>query len=154
MSQTKQQGADPGKPAARKDWELFWRIIAGLMLAVIVWVLWVVYQIMPRSVVTPLAYSSAPIRPIGLLHPESGLSAIAPTAAVEPSGPQSVSIPATTEPAQTATADANEGTGKGDGLRLATEISAPPTEKRRIPVTLEGKSEAAAAVPAATGVRP
>jgi len=60
MSQTSQQpqGAATAKPGARKDWEWFWRIIAGLMLIVIAWVIWVLYQIAPRSVVTPLAYES------------------------------------------------------------------------------------------------
>jgi cytoskeletal protein RodZ len=60
MSQTSQQGqgAAAAKPKARKDWEWFWRIIAGLMLIVIAWVIWVLYQITPRSVVTPLAYES------------------------------------------------------------------------------------------------
>ncbi|MDP2640650.1 MAG: hypothetical protein Q8Q16_08290, partial [Betaproteobacteria bacterium] len=66
MSQTKQeeQDAAPVKPTARKRWELFWRIIAGLMLLVIVWIVWVLYQITPRSVVTPLVYESQ-VKPIG-----------------------------------------------------------------------------------------
>jgi hypothetical protein len=58
MNQTDQQGqgAATAKPGKRRDWEFFWRIIAGLMLIVIAWVVWVLYQITPRSVVTPLAY--------------------------------------------------------------------------------------------------
>ena len=70
MSQTNQQaqGAAPAtlkvNPTARKDWEMFWRIVAGLMLVVIVWVIWVLYQITPRSVVTPMAYEPR-LKPIG-----------------------------------------------------------------------------------------
>ena len=40
---------------------------------------------------------------------------------------------------------------KGEGLRLATEISTPPAEKQRIPKTQEGKPDGAPAVPVATG---
>ncbi len=58
MNQSRQQEQDgaPTKPKVRKDWELFWRIIAVLMLLIIGWIVWVLYQITPRSVVTPLAY--------------------------------------------------------------------------------------------------
>lgn len=61
MSQTDQerQATAPAAPAARKHWwEYFWRVIAVLMVIVIAWVIWVLYQITPRSVVTPLAYES------------------------------------------------------------------------------------------------
>ncbi len=77
MSQTtQQQGAVAGSPRPRKDWELFWRIIAGLMLLIIAWALWVLYQITPRSVVTPLAYAN-PIRSIGTHQAASGAAASA-----------------------------------------------------------------------------
>jgi hypothetical protein len=76
MSQTSQQeqGAAAAKPRPRKDWELFWRIIAGLMLIVIAWVLWVLYQITPRSVVTPLAYEPR-IKSIGTPQTPAGAAA-------------------------------------------------------------------------------
>jgi len=68
--QTKQQGlgAAPGTPKARNRGELFWRVIAGLMLLIIAWVVWVLYQISPRSVVTPLAYA-ARIKSTGAQQP-------------------------------------------------------------------------------------
>ena len=56
MSRTKQQEQGAAPTRVRKDLELFWRIIAGLMLIIIGWAIWVLYQITPRSVVTPLAY--------------------------------------------------------------------------------------------------
>jgi hypothetical protein len=81
MSQTKQQeqGAAPAKPRVRKDWELFWRIIAGLMVVIIGWIVWVLYQITPRSVVTPLVYESQ-VKPL-VSHP-SATGAVAPAAPV------------------------------------------------------------------------
>ena len=60
MSQTKQQEqvAASTEPRERKgkESEWFWRMIAGLMVIIIGWMLWVMYQITPRSVVTPLAF--------------------------------------------------------------------------------------------------
>lgn len=53
-------GQEPGTPPAKRGahWELFWRIIATLMLITIGWIGWVLYQITPRSVVTPLVFES------------------------------------------------------------------------------------------------
>ncbi len=55
-SSGQKQGTAPAGRGAH--WELFWRIIAGLMLITICWIAWVLYQIMPRSVVTPLAFET------------------------------------------------------------------------------------------------
>jgi hypothetical protein len=143
MNQTESQqpGAAPATPKARKDWELFWRIIAGLMLLVTAWVVWVVYQIMPRSVVTPLAYSTQ-IRPIGAQ--QSGTGTEAPVA---PSAPQSAAAAA--DPEQAAAVDTKDEPGKREGLRLATELAAPPAEKPGI--ATEAKPGGVPAVPAASG---
>ena len=83
MSQTNQQeqGAVRTKPRARKDLELFWRTIAGLMLIIIAWVVWVLYQITPRSVVTPLVYESR-VKPAGTQ--QSTIGAISAVASVQP----------------------------------------------------------------------
>jgi hypothetical protein len=117
MSQiTQQQGAVAGSPRPRKDWELFWRIIAGLMLLIIAWALWVLYQITPRSVVTPLAYAN-PIRSIGSHQPASGASAAAtvqPAATPPASVPAQPAVmppaPATAQPAAASQAPAAEAT--------------------------------------------
>ena len=42
----------------RKNSELFWRIMAGLMVIVVAWIIWVLYQIAPRPVITDLAFES------------------------------------------------------------------------------------------------
>jgi len=161
MSQTTQQeqGAAPAKPRARKDWEWFWRIIAGLMLLVIAWVAWVLYQITPRSVVTPLAYAT-PIRPIGTQQSAAGAPSApqpAPPAAAADLA-MDLAQAAARSGAHQSSADvqaaAMEKKGeqiKGEGLRLATEISIPPAEKQGIPKTPEGKAGGAPAVPAETG---
>lgn len=66
MSQANQQAQDavPSNRRVRKDWELFWRVIAILMLVAIGWLFWVLYQIAPRSVATQLAYAYQ-VKPIG-----------------------------------------------------------------------------------------
>ena len=81
MSQSTQQHAAPAR--ARRDWELFWRIVAGLMLIVIAWIIWVLYQITPRSVVTPLAYESRS-KPIGTPAAASPAVAALPPGAIAP----------------------------------------------------------------------
>jgi hypothetical protein len=160
MSQTMQQeqGAAPAKPGARKDWELFWRIIAGLMLLVIAWVIWVLYQITPRSVVTPLAYANQ-VRPIGTQQSATGAAAPQPAPeaaaadlamdlaqAAARSGAHQASADV-----QAAALEKKQEQIRGEGLRLATEISTPLAEKHKISKTQEGKPDGAPAVPAATG---
>lgn len=105
MSETKQQQLEAGvdSTGARKDGELFWRIIAALMVLVIAWVLWVLYQITPRSVVTARAYANR-IRPIGMQRPAScarGL-AVAPAAITSPGHASATA--ATVPPAVTSSA--------------------------------------------------
>lgn len=163
MSQTTQQEQDatPAKPGTRKDWEWFWRIIAALMLLIIAWVAWVLYQISPRSVVTPLAYMT-PVRPIGAQQLPGGVAApAAPQQAPEAAAAADPAI----APAQAAARSADQAAAdvqppaqekkeepiKREGLRLATEISTPPAEKHRTPKSAEGKPESAPAAPAATG---
>jgi len=190
MSQTKQQQqeAAAGSPRPREDWELFWRIIAGLMVLVIAWILWVLYQVTPRSVVTPLAYANR-IRPIGRQQPASGAAAPAlapPTdvAPVSPSAAAATASPAVTSPALPPAATATEApTDKAQaavatgahqpsadvrapaavrteqqvqevGLRLATEISTPATEKQGSVKVQEGASGSTPVAGAAGKQRP
>ena len=135
MNQTNQRepGSAAAESGARKGWELFWRTIAGLILLVIAWVAWVAYQIMPRPIVTPLAYAS-PVRPISM-------QPAAPTAEAAPAAAQA----AAGDPA--ATAESREAPIRAQGLRLATEISALPADER-IAGTPESKPGAVAANPA------
>jgi hypothetical protein len=169
MSQTNQQGreAAPAKTRARKDWEWFWRIIATLMLIVIAWVIWVLYQITPRSVVTPMAYEPR-AKSIGVQQPaataaEVGtpLTQTSPMSAVQagapvlaPSQPVATASDAAMDQAQAAaragahqaSADvqaaaldkkqesaAKEERLQPEGLKLSTEIGAPPAEKKKSP---------------------
>lgn len=169
MNQTKQQEqvAASAQPRARKDWEWFWRIVAGLMLIFIAWAGWVVYQITPRSVVTPLAYAT-PVKPIGTPKPAGGAQAPAapaeavaaqpPSAATEAGGQATPIEPAAARSAASQAAanpagnqeKKEEQIGVG-GLRLATEISTPLSAKQDNPTTQEGKPGRA---PAGTKDRP
>ena len=97
MSQTNQQeqGAAPTKPRVRKNWELFWRIIAGLMLVIIGWIVWVLYQITPRSVVTPMAYEFQ-VKSLGTQQPATGaagtMASPQPTAAASAAQPGAAAV--------------------------------------------------------------
>ena len=184
MSQiTQQQGAVAGSPRPRKDWDLFWRIIAGLMLLIIVWALWVLYQITPRSVVTPLAYAN-PIKSIGTRQRASGAAtaaiaqpALTPPApataqlAVTPPAPATEATPAEVamdraqaaarSGAHEASADVRASSPEKAeqpipwvGLRLATEMSTPEVEKSTGLKTPGGKSGGVHATDAAGKQRP
>lgn len=167
MSQTKQQeqGAAAVKPGARKDWEWFWRIIAGLMLVVIAWVVWVLYQISPRSVVTPLAYASQ-VRPAATNQPAAAAQeAVAPTPPPQEAGAAAsdrgmdAAQAAAPSGARQAVADAQASAPDKKeepvkGLRLATELSTLAADKPRTLKAEEGKPAGGAALPAATKDRP
>ena len=173
MSETNQQGqgAAPAKLRARKDWELFWRIIAGLMLVIIGWIVWVLYQISPRSVVTPLTYQYQ-AKPLGMPTSAASLAASTqPTAATPAALPLPQIAPdaaaaalamdqaqaAARSGAHQASADVQaapletrqEGV-QGARLKLSTEITTPLVEKKWIPKQHEGKADGASTVPAAT----
>ena len=159
MSQTKQQpqGAAPVKAKPRKDWELFWRIIAGLMIVVIAWIIWVLYQITPRSVVTPLVYESQ-VKRGGTQQSETGTAAASPQLApAKSAGQQGVGAPPLPQPTPDATAaallmdqaqaalrsGAHQSSAdvqaaaleqriepiRGERLKLSTEMATPPVEK-------------------------
>ncbi|MBE0612325.1 MAG: hypothetical protein IH604_01530 [Burkholderiales bacterium] len=153
MSQTKhqeEQGTEAAEPRVRKGWELFWRIIAGLILLVIAWVAWVAYQIMPRSVVTPMAYATK-VRPIGIQTPNGVAAPSTPAPSVVPAAPPSAADAATIAPSRTAPVETREDSDKKEGLRLATEISLPRAEKLGTAATQETKPGGAPAAPAAVG---
>lgn len=154
MSQTMQQeqGTATAEPRVRKDWELFWRTIAGLILLVIGWVAWVAYQIMPRSVVTPMAYATQ-VKPIGIQPSGSGTGEPAltapPAASLVPAAPPIAADAAAGMTAQAASAETRDEPRNSEGLRLATELSRPPGEKQGMGT--EAKPAGAAALPAAAG---
>jgi hypothetical protein len=157
MSQTDQQehGGATAKPRVRKDWEMFWRIVAGLMLIVIAWVVWVLYQITPRSVVTPLAYE-ARVKAVGPAQKAGGAEAGAaapPTTLAAPAVPvEAPGAPALQRAAEAAAAGAHQASADAqaatsdkvqerptgqeqltrDGLKLSTEITTPLAAKKAI----------------------
>lgn len=137
MSETKQQeqGAAPAK--VRGDMELFWRIIAGLIVIVIGWSLWVLYQITPRSVVTPLVYESEAKR---IAAQKSANGAAAATAspqspaaagAAQPGAGASTTPQASSEPAAADTAmDRSQAAARSSADQASAGIPAAAPEKR------------------------
>jgi hypothetical protein len=139
MSQTNQQeqGAAPTKPRVRKDWELFWRIIAGLMLVIIGWIVWVLYQITPRSVITPLAYESQ-VKPISTQPSAIGaVSAVASPqpAAATPAAQEAAAAVAVPQPSPEAAAaalamDQAQSAARSGAHQASADIQAAALEKR------------------------
>ena len=186
MSKTNQQpqGAAPVKAKPRKDWELFWRIIAGLMIVVIAWIIWVLYQITPRSVVTPLVYESQ-VKRGGTQQSETGAAAASPQLApAKSAGQQAAGAPPLPQPTPDATAAAllmdqaqaamRSGAhqssadvqaaaleqriepNRGERLKLSTEITTPLVEKKSVPKQQKARPDGVPPVPATTAgkVRP
>jgi len=132
-------GADAGvaRPAAanpqHREW--FWRTVTLLLIVGVAWVLWTVYQLLPRPLVTPLAFFAA----------EEARSRPAPPAIkieipVKPP-PVVVAAPVTTEPPRAATPPAAE------PLKLAQEIETPvraPAPAAKAPREPRAKPVAAA----------
>ena len=54
-----EQTVAPGTAAPKQIGEWFWRFLALIMLATIGWIVWVVYQINPRPLVTDAAFEAA-----------------------------------------------------------------------------------------------
>lgn len=170
MSQTKQAHAVPVQAKPRKDWELFWRIIAGLMLIVIGWIVWVLYQITPRSVVTPLVYEAQAGRS-GTQPAEPGAAAAKTSAqqeagarAATPPAPEAAAAVLRMEQAQAALrAGAHQSSAdeqaaaletriepvRGERLKLSTEITTPLVERTSIPQQPDARPDGAPPVPAA-----
>jgi len=161
MSQTmeQEQRPAPAEPGVRKGMESFWRIIAGLILVVIAWALWVVYQIAPRSVATPLAYEAGARSSGRLQMPATagapGALPPAPTASVQAGVAPAPAQPTAADPAMdraqaAARAGAHQASAdvqaaraqqdqqsvrepeqvKMEGLKLSTEIATPPAGNR------------------------
>ncbi len=141
-----EQGTATAAAHAPRQWEWFWRIIAGLIAITIGWVAWVMYQIMPRSVVTPLVYESQ-ARQIGA-QSAGGASQVAATqpasALAAPPAPHTSAADLAMEQAQAAmragahqaSADVQaaglaraEEPGRGEMLKLSTEITTPLAER-------------------------
>ena len=104
-------------PARSGMSDLFWRIMAAAMLFAVAWVAWVVWQLMPRPIVTDLAYQSA-------RAPAAAKSEPAPPAAAAVM-PEAAPAPKTQAPAQQAAAKP-----AFDMLRLATELTTPIPQRR------------------------
>ena len=133
---------------------LFWRVMAAIMMIVVAWVIWVTWQIMPRSVVTDLAYQALSRR--GPAMAEATPAAPAQRARV-------AAGPASPDPQRRAGAiNAARAKPNFDMLRLATEIATPipVSVPKPAPAARSGKTVAAAqaakrvAEPAGSAERP
>jgi MSHA biogenesis protein MshN len=118
----------PGRAISK----LFVRVMAAIMIVAVVWVAWVIRQVMPRPMVTDLAYQQAANRARASQQPPAQESArisppgapAAPTSPAAPPAPPAVAAPAVTQPAAAAPTAA-EASPKVDMLRLATEMATP-----------------------------
>lgn len=133
---------------------LFWRTMGGVMVLVVAWVIWVMWQIMPRPVVTDRAYQwLAQAR----TSPQSAAvttSASAPAAEPVLAAATPALVPARPQPvvvgtgAATGAKAAPPESAKIDMLRLATELLTPISRRsaRSVPPARSTDKETIAAV--------
>jgi len=121
--------------------DFFWRFMAGAMLFAVAWVAWVVWQLMPRPIVTDLAYQSQPAK------------AVAAPSISDPAPPRQAAavLPATPKPEPGPAVPAKV---SFDMLRLATELTTPIPQRRAsasrsVPKTSGSPAKIASAQPRA-----
>jgi len=110
--------------------DFFWRTMALVMLLAVGWVAWVVWQLMPRPLVTELAYQNQGAKALQASSPPPAVSDQAPPAqaAVATAAPK----PEAPAPAPKVAEAAPQKAGKPnfDMLRLATELTTPVPQPR------------------------
>jgi MSHA biogenesis protein MshN len=98
--------------------KMFWRSLAGIILVVLAWVIWVMWQIVPRPLVTGQAYQSlSQVRSPAQPAPVAASASAGPAPKAEAARPEGAK-------AEAAKPDAAK-TEPFDMLRLATEIVTP-----------------------------
>jgi MSHA biogenesis protein MshN len=136
QAQTLAAKVRPISPSGKFGSEVFWRVLAFFMVLLVGWVLWVVWQLTPRSVVTPLALELGGARRPAPTPPPAAASETAQQAAA-------------VSPAAGAEAGGPAVAARVDTLRLSTELSnaptAPPKPRAAAP---EKSAKAPAATPA------
>ena len=130
---------------------LFWRVMGSVMLLVVAWVIWVMWQIMPRPVVTDLAYQwlakartspqpAAVTAAVPAPATESVPANAAAPPAPAPAAPQPVA--AGTPPiAATIAKAAPPESAKVDRLRLATQLLTPISSRSARPAPPAGSTD-------------
>lgn len=138
----------PGRALAS---DVFWRIMAGAMLFAVGWVAWVVWQMMPRPVVTELVQQQT--RPLPAASAAPAISEPARPAAV--AAPKPEPIPAAAVAPSRTVAPAPQAAGKAsfDMLRLATELTTPIPRRQSAPRSTPKAANAPARTASAQPVR-
>jgi len=130
---------------------LFWRVMGAVMLVVVGWVIWVMWQIMPRPVVTDLAYQwlakartasqpAAVTAAVPAPATESVPANAAAPPAPAPAAPQPVAA-GTAPIAATVAKAAPPESAKVDMLRLATELLTPISSRSARPAPPAGSTD-------------
>lgn len=126
-------------PSRRRASDFFWRVMAAAMLFAVGWVAWVVWQMMPHSVVTDLAYQTA--RPAV----QAKTDVAPPVAELRPAPSLAASPPRLAE------APASQASRQFDMLRLATELTTPIPQRR---ASAPRSASKPAAIPVTTAAQP
>jgi len=120
---------------------LFWRVMGVVMVVVVAWVVWVTWQLMPRPVVTDLAYQ-------GFAKARTSPPVPAPATESVPAAVPPALLAAAPQPVVVGTPVARPEAAKIDMLRLATELLTPISSRsaRSVPPAKSTDRQTIAAV--------
>ena len=122
---------------ARVGSDMFWWVIAGILVVAIAWLAWVMWQLSPRSVVNEVALRPFPTSPAGRSSP-AVRDGIASLPSDQQADERSASSPGMSSPASSSVAPT---TRMGvDMLKLATEITTPIPVRARPAVSVRSVS--------------
>ncbi len=149
------QAVKPVVAKTRRDFgEAFWRALGGIMVIVVGWIVWLIYQLTPHPLVALIAYelrsktrvaANESATPAAVPAPVAGPAApIAPVAPAVPAAqlappPLTAAAPA---PAVERVEPAKPGVPKPDMLKLTTELAAPPLRPSVKPVAARAEAPA------------
>jgi hypothetical protein len=130
-----QQTAAPGAATPKPQkmiGEWFWRFLAVVMLATVGWVLWIMYQINPQSLITKAGFEAAAKARAsqdakGVITPAAPATAAAADGAMQ--GAASASAEAPKSPVQAVRAEPKEPPVNPERLKFADTIETPISER-------------------------
>jgi MSHA biogenesis protein MshN len=133
---------DPGQKGSR-DW--FWRVVSALLLVAVGWVGWVVYQLLPRPLVTEQVFRMMENKAVASA-PAKAPEVPPPAAQAAPPAPPA---PAPVEPKPAAEPAQPKLVAPADTFKLARAIETPIAERRAPPAKPKAAAPKAAPPPAA-----
>jgi len=136
--------------SGRQGQEWFWRVVALLVLAALVWVGWVAYQLQPRLLATDMAHDTARRVTAAVAKPASAGAPPAPAPSPQEGEPAGATPPLEVETFKLARAIETPIAARVAELPKPQPLPKPPAPKAPVPVAAPSEAPAKAPVAAAS----